>query len=90
MATTEARQSLTDAKQTFRLLRDERAVIERWEQLVVDHDVQGKNAHDARLVAATLRHGMTKILTFNGQDFARFSEISVVAPDRTGSLEVAE
>jgi predicted nucleic acid-binding protein len=43
--------------------------------------VRGKNAHDARLVAAMLVHGLTHVLTFNGKDFARFGEIAVIPPD---------
>jgi len=47
---------------------------------VVHHRVAGKQAHDARLVAAMLVHGVTHLLTFNTNDFKRFSEIMVVNP----------
>ena len=40
----------------------------------------GKQAHDARLVAAMIAHRLTHLLTFNTDDFKRFSEITVVAP----------
>lgn len=40
----------------FTLLRDERAIFEHWQELVVQFDVKGKNGHDARLVAAMKRH----------------------------------
>jgi hypothetical protein len=43
--------------------------------------VVGKNAHDARLVAAMNVHGLTQLLTFNNQDFQRYPGISVVTPD---------
>ncbi len=38
----------------------------------------GKQAHDTRLVAAMIAHEMTHILTFNTDDFKRFSEITAV------------
>ncbi len=67
----------TDA---FKLLLDERGVFGRWRDLVTSYEVKGKNAHDARLVAAMQRHGVANLLTFNGQDFARFMGINVYSP----------
>jgi predicted nucleic acid-binding protein len=64
----------------FTLLRDERAVFERWQDLVLQHDVKGKGAHDARLVAAMQRHGITHLLTFNDKDFERFTGVTVRTP----------
>jgi predicted nucleic acid-binding protein len=64
----------------FRFLRDERAIYNPWHELVCKYAVRGKQSHDARLVAAMIRHGLTHILTFNAQDFARFSEIAVIEP----------
>jgi hypothetical protein len=43
-------------------------------------DILGKNAHDARLVAAMLVHGIPQILTFNNQHFQRFPGIVVLSP----------
>jgi predicted nucleic acid-binding protein len=42
--------------------------------------VQGKQAHDARLVAAMKRHSINQILTFNTADFARYAEITAISP----------
>lgn len=64
----------------FRFLRDERAIYPAWRGLVRQYRVQGKEAHDARLVAAMQRHELTHILTFNGQDFQRYAGISVLDP----------
>ncbi|MDP5018828.1 MAG: hypothetical protein NWQ43_16260 [Dolichospermum sp.] len=36
--------------------------------------------HDARLAAAMVAHNITHLLTFNVDDFKRFSEIVVVDP----------
>jgi predicted nucleic acid-binding protein len=70
----------------FRVLRDERLIFEIWRRLVLDYSVTGKNAHDARLVAAMLRHGISHLLTFNAPDFARYSEITVIEPEHAGAL----
>jgi predicted nucleic acid-binding protein len=66
----------------FRLLRDERAIYDAWHALVCQHSVQGKQAHDARLVAAMQRHGLTHILTFNVGDFKRYDQITVIDPQQ--------
>ena len=75
---------LVETRRVFTILRDERAIFQRWERLVVKHDVKGKTAHDARIVAAMHRHGLTHILTFNATDFARFPGIVVVTPETLG------
>jgi predicted nucleic acid-binding protein len=80
MSVTQAQAESATIKRLATVLRDERAIFQEWEQLVSTHDVKGKNAHDARLVAAMLRHGITHILTLNEEDFRRFTEIVVVAP----------
>jgi predicted nucleic acid-binding protein len=64
----------------FALLQDERAILSRWQELVTKYDVKGKPAHDARLAAAMLRHGLTHLLTFNVSDFSRYAEITAVTP----------
>jgi hypothetical protein len=70
----------------FHLFRDERAILDRWRQLVVQYDVQGKTAHDARLVAAMHRHGALHLLTFNDAHFQRFPGITVVHPEKVTTL----
>lgn len=75
-----AEEALDQIQQFLPLLRDERLVFDHWHQLVSKYSVIGKPAHDARLVAAMLRHGLTHVLTFNGADFSRFSEIAVLDP----------
>ena len=72
---------LANIKRFFPLLRDERTILEHWERLVSSHDVGGRKAHDARLVAAMQRHGLTHILTFNKDDFTRFPDITVLTPE---------
>ncbi|TWT88832.1 PIN domain protein [Pseudobythopirellula maris] len=65
----------------FPTFRDERGVLDEWWRLVVDHEVSGKTTHDARLVAAMIRHSVTHLLTFNVSDFKRYDEIVVFSPD---------
>ncbi|MCG8408631.1 MAG: type II toxin-antitoxin system VapC family toxin [Phycisphaerales bacterium] len=81
MTIEQTRSKAEELQQVFRLLRDERGIFDRWEELVTRHDVKGKNTHDARLAAAMLRHGITHVLTFDATDFKRFSEISVLVPE---------
>lgn len=76
-----ARVLLNDLKQAYEILDETPAVRPAWEALVVQHDVKGKSAHDARLVAVMQVHGVSTLLTFNKRHFARYSEISVLTPE---------
>jgi predicted nucleic acid-binding protein len=68
-------------KKLFSLNPDTPTTYARWEGLVMKYGVMGKSVHDARLVAAMLEHGLTHALTFNADDFTRFSGvITVVTP----------
>ena len=62
----------------FRLVNDNRGIFTRWHELVTRHGVLGKNAHDARLVAAMQRHGIAAIVSFNARDFKRYSGMNVI------------
>lgn len=78
----EAEAELSQIKRLFTLYRDERGILPHWEQLVTIHKVKGKTSHDARLVAAMERHGLTQLLTFNIEHFARFARITVISPEQ--------
>ncbi len=80
MTVTATTATMTRLQQSFPVYRDERAIFDRWEELVTRHEVKGKNAHDARIVAAMLHHRLTHLLTFNDSDFKRFAEIAVLTP----------
>lgn len=75
----EAARELNQIKAFWVLLPD-RPLFEEWERLVKAHRVSGKNTHDARLVAAMHVHGIDRILTFNGIDFSRYTDITVIDP----------
>ena len=68
------------------LLPDPPNLYDEWESLVTTHCIQGKPAHDARLVAGMRVHGVSRILTFNVADFARFPRLTVIDPATVGVL----
>ena len=81
----------TDRKARFleerlQLLPEGPAVHEEWRKLVVIHSVLGVQVHDAHLVAAMRVHGVKRILTFNSNDFARYTDIEAVQPRSAFSL----
>ncbi len=80
LATIDAETDLDQIVKLFRLYRDERSIFDCWRNLVARFHVQGKKAHDARLVAAMQHHKIKHILTFNGKDFGRFPDITVMTP----------
>ena len=80
MSVPEADAAISQAVEFFRLMLDERGIFTYWRDLVASNDVKGKNAHDARLVAAMQRHGLADLLSFNKPDFARFAAINSFSP----------
>lgn len=77
----QAEAEVTSLKSVFALLTDTHEIFAEWERIVVRYQVIGKQAHDARLVAAMKVHRLTHLLTFNDSDFKRFEEITVVTPN---------
>ena len=75
-----AADGLARVKDLFHVLTDTDEIYSEWERLVVTHQVMGKTAYDARLVATMKVNGIRNILTFNGDDFKRYGEIHVVHP----------
>jgi predicted nucleic acid-binding protein len=71
---------IRDLQLLFPPLRDERGIFDLWQKLARDFKVQGKQAHDVRLVAAMRRHALTHLLTFNVSDFERFATIHLLDP----------
>jgi predicted nucleic acid-binding protein len=62
------------------LLPDQPTLFVEWEGLVGAYACHGRVSYDARLVAAMRTHGLTRLLTFNGADFARFPGVTVLDP----------
>jgi predicted nucleic acid-binding protein len=64
----------------FEFLPDSREVHDRWRSLLVAHNVQGVQVHDARLAASMYVHSVGQILTINVRDFRRFDGLRVMHP----------
>lgn len=90
MAPLKAMTELNELLPFFRLLKDERSIYDHWLELVSQHSVIGKHAHDARIVAAMQRHRVTRLLTFNASDFARFGDIQIINPNEGSLLPALE
>jgi predicted nucleic acid-binding protein len=76
----EAASELRRLKRIFRLLPETPEIYPVWESLVLQYQVAGKPAHDARLVAAMRVHGIASILTFDKSGFSRYAGIEVLHP----------
>ncbi len=64
----------------FEFLADSREVHERWRNLLVAHNIQGVQVHDARLAASMYVHGVEQLLTINVRDFRRFDRLRILHP----------
>lgn len=73
----DVQQEVQRLKQIFTLLPDTPAIYPTWERIVTAFSVQGRQVHDARLVAAMQVHGITHILTFNTADFLRYQPLGI-------------
>ncbi|MFM7363849.1 MAG: type II toxin-antitoxin system VapC family toxin [Cuspidothrix sp.] len=80
LSITQAEEESAKLKKIFILELDTPQIFTEWESLVIKYQVMGKQVHDARLAAAMLAHNITHLLTFNVDDFQRFSDIVVVDP----------
>ena len=56
-------------------------IYTEWIKLIDAHQVSGVAAHDARLVAAMIVHGISNLLTFNTVDFSRYNGLTVWHPE---------
>ena len=88
LSVAQAEVEIISLKTLFALLPDTPEIFSEWEKIVLQYRVSGKQAHDARLVAAMLVHNLTHLLTFNTADFKRFSFITAVSPQAILSDEL--
>jgi len=72
--------AITQLLNRFPLLEDGPEIFVIWQQLVATQNIAGKRAHDARIAAAMLTHGVTHLLTFNTQDFIQVPDITIASP----------
>lgn len=69
----------------FEIISENVDTYAAWKVLAVATQVRGAQAHDARLASIMKVYGIPRILTFNVDDFARFSGIEAVHPDKIAS-----
>lgn len=79
MTTNQASLWLRYFQRRFKLLPDHATLVDLWHALVKTLGIKGLKSHDARLVAAMQTHGISRILTFNANDFKGFP-VTVVDP----------
>lgn len=78
IAETHRRLRVLERHLTF--LPDTARVRDEWRQLVLAHQVQGVQVHDARLVGAMLAHNLSHLLTFNSGNFHRYPNVVTAHP----------
>jgi predicted nucleic acid-binding protein len=79
MTPQQASQWLRFFQRRFTLLPDREELVTRWHALVKTLGIKGLRSYDARLVAAMQTYGITRLLTFNADDFGPFS-ITLIDP----------
>jgi predicted nucleic acid-binding protein len=73
MTPSQASQWLRFFQRRFSLLPDREELLTHWHALVRDLGIKGAKSHDARLVAAMGSYGISRLLTFNADDFRSFA-----------------
>jgi predicted nucleic acid-binding protein len=89
LSSVQAAAEIANYKAAFQLLSDTPAIFPEWERIVSTYTIQGKQAHDARLVAVMKANGIGQILTFNTGDFQLYTAgegITVVDPSAVASM----
>jgi predicted nucleic acid-binding protein len=76
----QARQELAELENVVAIICEFPQVYREWKALLADYNITGVHSHDARLVAAVRVYGISRILTFDADDFARYPDIEVVQP----------
>jgi predicted nucleic acid-binding protein len=64
----------------LRLVPETPEIFPTWRKLVLAYGVSGIQVHDARIVAAMSVHRVNKILSFDLDDFKRYTSVTVVHP----------
>ncbi|MCL5103502.1 MAG: type II toxin-antitoxin system VapC family toxin [Armatimonadetes bacterium] len=80
LSAAEAEVRLDQIEALFTCLPEPPDIAGRWRKLAVGCSVLGRQAHDARIAALMLAHGVTHILTLNTSDFTRYQGIIPISP----------
>ena len=62
------------------VLKEPDSTYGHWKSLVLRHGVQGRQVHDAHIVAVMAAYRVKRVITFNVQDFVRFPGIQARTP----------
>jgi predicted nucleic acid-binding protein len=76
----EVLQEVSSIERSLTLLPDVPAIYSAWKRIVKNHRVQGVKVYDARLVATMSVYAVESVLTFNTDDFKRYSGITALHP----------
>jgi predicted nucleic acid-binding protein len=74
-------EELEHLQKFFDVLSESTASYGEWKAIVSSKRVVGAQVHDARLAAVMRTNGITRIVTFNLGDFARFDHIEAIHPN---------
>ena len=64
----------------FEFFPDDREAHDRWRSLLVAHQIQGVQVHNARLAAKQVCSWRWQTLTMNSRDFRRFDGLQIRHP----------
>jgi len=80
MSHSEAHQEIVKLEEFISVLPETVDVYAEWKRLVLANNVTGIQAHDSRIVAAMNVYGINRIVTFNADDFKRYSPLEIIVP----------
>lgn len=80
MSQEQVKASIQQFRQFYVLFEETPAIFAEWERLVETYGAEGKQNHDARIVAAMNVYGIAAILTFNADDFVRYPDLTIYKP----------
>jgi predicted nucleic acid-binding protein len=72
--------AVRDFQRRFRVAEDDPAVTEALLRLLEQLPVGGRQVHDANIVATMQAYGVSRLLTANVPDFARFAHLITLVP----------
>lgn len=65
---------------TLKVVDETAQVAARLRELLQRYPVHGKRIHDANIVATMLTHGITRLATYNREDFTVFEDLITLEP----------
>ncbi len=71
--------ALNSLKSRYIVIPDSNNTADVWLKLVSTNNIKGKRAHDARIAAAVIAHGIDTIVTLNSNDFSGFG-VKIITP----------